>query len=210
MDIHRFVFNEFEENTYILYDDTNECVIIDPGCNTIFEQSELEQFIKEKHLKPVLLLNTHCHIDHIFGNRFVSEKYDLHLCANEKEQPVLASGDSVAHLYQMSYETSPRITQFLYHDDIIKFGNTLLKVIFTPGHSPGSLSFYNEQKGIVISGDVLFQNSIGRTDLPGGDFDVLIHSVKTQLFTLPDTTRVLAGHGNPTTIGTEKRSNPFF
>lgn len=210
MNIHRFVFNDFEENTYILYDETGECAIIDPGCCNIAEQSELTQFINEKQLTPVLLLNTHCHIDHVMGNKFVNEKYNLPLIANEKEQIVLSSANAVAMLYQMPYETSPEISHFLYHDDVVKFGKTSLKVLFTPGHSPGSISFYNEAKGIVISGDVLFQNSIGRTDLPGGDFDVLIHSIKTQLFTLPDNTDVLSGHGNPTTIGIEKRTNPFF
>lgn len=210
MNIHRFIFNDFEENTYILYDETGECVIIDPGCSNIAEQSELTQFINKKQLTPVLLLNTHCHIDHVMGNKFVNEKYNLPLIANEKEQVVLSSANAVAMLYQMPYETSPEISHFLNHDDVVKFGKTSLKVLFTPGHSPGSISFYNEAKGIVISGDVLFQNSIGRTDLPGGDFDVLIHSIKTQLFTLPDNTDVLSGHGNPTTIGIEKRTNPFF
>ncbi len=210
MKIHCFTFNEFEENTYILYDESGNCAIIDPGCNTRSEQNELVQFIEENQLKPELLLNTHCHIDHVFGNRFVADKYKLALSAHEKEIAVLGSASAVAMMYRMDYEPSPEIETFLYHGDEIQFGNTTLKVIFTPGHSPGSISFYHEASGVVIAGDVLFQNSIGRTDLPGGDYDVLIHAIRTQLFTLPDETIIYPGHGSHTTIGFEKRYNPFF
>ncbi|MCZ2102035.1 MAG: MBL fold metallo-hydrolase [Chitinophagales bacterium] len=210
MKIHTFTFNEFEENTYVLYDDSGACAIIDPGCNTISEQSELEHFINHNQLTPTLLLNTHCHIDHVFGNRFVAEKYNLPLTANEKEVAVLQSAVSVALLYQMYYDPSPEIEAYLYHGDMVHFGNTTLKVLFTPGHSPGSISFYHEASGVLISGDVLFLNSIGRTDLPGGDYDILIHSIRSQLFTLPNDTKVYPGHGDPTTIDFEKRSNPFL
>ena len=210
MKIRSFTFNEFEENTYILYDETGACAIVDPGCNTRSEQNDLVRFIEENQLKPELLLNTHCHIDHVFGNRFVADTYNLSLTANEKETDVLNSASAVAMMYQMNYEPSREIQTFLYHDDKIRFGDTTLKVIFTPGHSPGSISFYCEATGIVIAGDVLFLNSIGRTDLPGGDYDVLIHSIRTQLFTLPDGTKVFPGHGNSTSIGFEKQFNPFF
>lgn len=210
MKIQRFTFNEFEENTYVLYDSTGQCVIIDPGCNTLSEQSELTLFIKNNNLQPQLLINTHCHIDHIFGNQFVAETYKLSLHAHEKEVEVLNSGSSVALFYQMEYDTSPKIEHFLYHDDEIEFGDTKLKVIFTPGHSPGSISLFHKDSETLISGDVLFESSIGRTDLPGGDYDIMIHSIQSQLFTLPESTVVYPGHGGPTTIGKEKRTNPFF
>lgn len=210
MKLHRFTFNEFEENTYILYDETMECAIIDPGCNSISEQSEISLYIKEKNLVPRLFINTHCHIDHVFGNKFIADNYNLPLIAHEKEIIVLNSAPSVALLYHMQYEPSPNIEIFINHDDILRFGNTELKVLFTPGHSPGSISLYSEKYGVLISGDVLFQTSIGRTDLPGGDYDVLIHSIKSQLLTLPENVKVFPGHGNSTTIGVEKRTNPFF
>ncbi len=210
MNIESFVFNAFYENTYILYDETGQCVIIDPGCSSYEEKQQLLHFIQEKELKPALLLNTHCHIDHILGNQFIHQHYGLPLGTHRGEIPVLSSGVQIAHMYQLYYEPSPEISIFYEDGDTISFGNTRLEVLFVPGHSPASIAFYHHDSGNLIGGDVLFQGSIGRTDLPGGDYDTLISSIQNKLFTLPDDVKVHSGHGVPTTIGIEKTTNPFF
>jgi hydroxyacylglutathione hydrolase len=210
MNLAVFTFNDFYENTYLLYDSTGECVIIDPGCNTASEESRLSEFIKGNQLKPVALLNTHCHIDHVLGNAYVAEKYKLDLWAHKGELPVLESCEMVANMYGIRYTKSPAINKYLDHGDEVKFGNTVLKVIYTPGHSPASISFYNEEHKILIAGDVLFHSSIGRTDLPGGDYDTLIHSIKSQYYPLGDEVDVYPGHGEKTTIAYERRNNPFL
>lgn len=209
MDITIFTFNPFQENTYVLHDDSNECVIFDPGCSNKEEQNQLTDFIEANGLKPVKLVNTHCHIDHVLGNKFVAEKYGLHLISHEGESVVLAMQPQISSMYGVPYDPSPEITEFLDDGDTLSFGHTDLKVLFTPGHSPASISFYNEKTSIVIGGDVLFQGSIGRTDLPGGDFDTLAKSIREKLYVLPDDVVVYSGHGPSTTIGEEKRSNPF-
>ena len=206
-----FTFNPFQENTYILYDDTKECVIIDPGCYTSVEKEQLQQFITDGGLKPVRLINTHCHIDHVFGNKFISEKYGLTLETHEGELPVLEMLPKVCEMYGIpNVELSPLPGKYIEENDIIEFGNSSMKALFTPGHSPASLSFYCEESNFVIAGDVLFQGSIGRTDLPGGDFNTLINSIKEKLFPLENDVRVYAGHGPATTIGYEKANNPFL
>ena len=210
MEVAQFTFNAFKENTYVLYDDSLECVIIDPGCNNDSERNKLVQFIEEKQLKPVKLINTHCHIDHVLGNKFVSEKYNLPLEAHEGEIPVLAANDTVSGMYGIPYDKSPDIEKFVESDIDYTFGNTTLRTIFTPGHSPASLSFYEATTKVLIAGDTLFQMSIGRTDLPGGDYDTLIRNIKEKLLTLPEETVVYSGHGPSTTIGQEKRANPFL
>lgn len=209
MDIAIFTFNPFAENTYVLFDETKECIIIDPGCSNLEEQNQLVDFISSNALKPVKLVNTHCHIDHVLGNKFVSEKYNLPLISHEGESVVLAMQPQVSGMYGIGYDPSPDITIFLKDGDTLNFGNTALDVLFTPGHSPASISFYNQKAGVVIGGDVLFQGSIGRTDLPGGDFDTLAKSIREKLYVLPDEVVVYCGHGPSTTIGVEKRTNPF-
>lgn len=205
-----FTFNDFYENSYVLYDDTGDCVIIDPGCSSFNEKQELKSFISEHKLNPVHLLNTHCHIDHILGNRFVAETWGLPLSAHKGEIPVLASGLTVSQMYGISYELSPEISVYYNEGDLIRFGHTELETLFTPGHSPASISFYHKATGTLIAGDVLFKESIGRTDLPGGDYDTLIRSIRLKFFNLPDSTKVYPGHGPHTTIGYEKRHNPFL
>lgn len=210
MDIAVFTFNPFQENTYILYDETKECVIVDPGCNDENERKQLVDFISANDLKPVHLVNTHCHIDHVLGNAFVAKQYDLELTSHKGEKDVLYMQDHVSGMYGIPYEKSPEITRFLDEGDELMFGNTSMKVLFTPGHSPASISFYEKDGGVLVSGDVLFHGSIGRTDLPGGDFDTLINHIKNKFFVLPDDVRVFSGHGPMTTIGHERTSNPFF
>lgn len=205
-----FAFNPFQENTYVLYDETKECIIIDPGCYTSNEQKRLEAFIAKEELKPIRLINTHCHLDHICGNAFVSQKYGLDLEAHEGEQVVLDASVDHGKMYGFVFEPSPNIMHTIQEGDEIKFGHSTLKTLFTPGHSPASISFYCEQDNFVIAGDVLFFMSIGRTDLPGGNHDLLLQSIRKKLFTLPDETIVYNGHGQKTQIAFEKLNNPFF
>jgi hydroxyacylglutathione hydrolase len=208
--IHAFVFNPFQENTYILHDSTNDCIIIDPGCCDQKEQEKLSGYITEKGLNPVRLLNTHCHIDHIMGNRYVCETYSLKLEAHELEIVILEAGKGYADLYNFTYDPSPYPSVFLTVKDTIKFGDSRLEILFVPGHSPGHIAFVGKDQKFVIGGDVLFLGSIGRTDLPGGDHSTLISSIKTQFLPLGDDFEVFTGHGPSTTIAHEKSSNPFL
>jgi len=205
-----FTFNPFQENTYILYDETNDCVILDPGCINESERKVLDDFIKGNGLNPVKLINTHCHIDHILGNKYVSERYNIGLEIHEGELVVLNSGELVSQKYGVPYEKSPQPISYIKDEDIIEFGNTKVKSIFTPGHSPASLSFLNEEEKILIAGDVLFHESIGRTDLPGGSMDILLKSIAERFMVLDDDTQVYSGHGPKTTIGHERANNPFL
>jgi glyoxylase-like metal-dependent hydrolase (beta-lactamase superfamily II) len=205
-----FTFNDFSENTYILYDESKECLIIDPGCNDEGERNELTNFIENNHLKPVGLLNTHCHIDHVLGNQFVSKKYDLPLESHKGEEVVLKNMVGMAQMYGIPYQASPPITVYLNEGDTRTFGESQLEILFTPGHSPASISFYHRESKQLIAGDVLFQGSIGRTDLPGGNFDTLIASIKNKYYPLGDEVVVYPGHGPLTTVGEERRSNPFL
>ena len=209
MKIQKFTFNYFGENTYVLYDETGECVIIDPGCSNSNEENSLSDFIEKNKLKPVLLLNTHCHIDHILGNAFVKNKYQIPLYINQHDEPVLKAGTSIAQAYGIVYSPSPLPDKFIDENDKINFGNSEFDIAFTPGHSPGSLCFINHDYRKIIGGDVLFNGSIGRTDLPGGDFQTLENSIINKLYTMPDEYVVYCGHGEETTIGFEKYNNPF-
>ena len=208
--IQGFVFNPFSENTYLLFDETKECVIIDPGCSTEEERKELAEFIMDEGLRPVKLLNTHCHIDHVFGNSFIAKKYNLGLEIHKEDLQVLHSLPQVSHLYGLNAEESVEPSNFLEEGDKIIFGNSSLDVLFTPGHSPGSISFVGREDKIIISGDVLFYGSIGRTDLPGGNHETLLTSIRIKLFSLNDDFMVFSGHGDQTSIGFEKRNNPFL
>ncbi len=210
MKIASFVMNAFQENTYILWDETKEAIIFDPGCNSLDEQKQILDFVSTKQLKLVKLINTHCHIDHVLGNRFISDKYNLPLEAHEGEKVMLDNQPNVANMYGIPYDPSPEITTFLREGEYLEFGNSKLEMYYTPGHSPASLSFFHRESKQLIAGDVLFRDSIGRTDLPGGDFDTLISSIKTQLFPLGDDVIVYPGHGPSTTIGYEKQNNPFL
>ncbi len=210
MNIKLFTCNGFAENTYLLYDETNEGVIVDPGCNDEVERKRITDFIDSKKINLKRLLNTHCHIDHILGNRFIHDTFGLALESHKGEVPVLEAGETVASMYGINYDSSPPIEIFHDEGDIIEFGNSSLQVLYTPGHSPASISFYHEASKNLIAGDVLFNGSIGRTDLPGGNFDTLIKSIKDKFFVLDDDVNVYPGHGPYTTIGHEKRTNPFL
>lgn len=208
--IKSFVCNAYQENTYLLFDETNECVIIDPGMNNGGEQNTVTGFLKEHNLKPVLLLNTHCHIDHVLGNKFVYDTFGLKPQFHEGELPVISAIPAYAPQMGIPYEVSPLPDTFLPETGSISFGNSTLELIFAPGHSPAHLCFYSKADNFLIGGDVLFYGSIGRTDLPGGNFDTLIKNIKEKLFLLPDDCTVYPGHGGETTIGFEKRNNGYL
>lgn len=205
-----FIFNPFSENTYVAYDETGECVIIDPGCSNPREEQELVAFIAANNLKPVLLLNTHCHVDHIMGNHFVHQTYGLLPQYNQIEQYILEGAPSHAAMFGVEMTPSPSAEKYIDEGDIITFGNSSFDILFLPGHSPGSIAFYNEEQKIIFGGDVLFYMSIGRTDLPSGNHEQLITSIKKSLFRLSDDYLVYSGHGPTTTIGNERRFNPFL
>ncbi|MEZ4988647.1 MAG: MBL fold metallo-hydrolase [Saprospiraceae bacterium] len=203
--------NPFQENTYLVYDDTGECVIFDPGCYDASERRMLMGKVQELGLTPVRLINTHCHLDHVFGNRFVADTWQLPLEIHPLEAPVLAAVPAVCRHYGLPVpEESPDPQTTLADGAEIRFGHTVLQQIFTPGHSPGSVSFYCAEHKFVIAGDVLFYGSIGRTDLPGGDYDTLIASITNRLLPLGDDITVYPGHGPATRMGYERKNNPFL
>jgi len=204
-----FTFSPVQENTYVLYNEQKQCCIIDPGCYFPAEKDELKTGIEKAGLTPVLLLNTHCHLDHVFGNKFVHDIWGLDLHIHEKEKPVLDFAPLSGERWQLPFDNYEGPLVYLKEGDFIKIGEDALDIRFTPGHSPGSISFYSAENGFIIGGDVLFNRSIGRTDLPGGSMETLMDSIRTQFFTLPDETKVYSGHGPVTTVGYEKGNNPF-
>jgi glyoxylase-like metal-dependent hydrolase (beta-lactamase superfamily II) len=209
LNVQSFTFNPVQENTYLLYNEEGLCCIIDPGCYFASEEAELRRFIDQHELEPVLLLNTHCHLDHIFGNRFIQKTYGLTLHLHQLEKQVLDFGPVSGQMWQLPFDNYDGELKFIEEGEVIKLGNDELDILFTPGHSPGHVCFYEKAAKFLIGGDVLFNGSVGRTDLPGGDFATLEQSIKTKLFTLPGDVIVYPGHGSSTTIGDEMKSNPF-
>lgn len=209
LNVKSFTFNPFQENTYVLSDETKECVIIDPGCYEKSEERELTDYLEENNLTVKLLLNTHCHIDHVLGNYFVRSKFNVELSVHPLEEPVLKAVQTYAPNYGFARYSNTSPDSFLREGEKVIFGDQELEIIFAPGHSPGHVCFYSIPERILVGGDVLFKNSIGRTDLPGGDHDTLIESIHEKLFILPDDVTVYCGHGPETTIGDEKKTNPF-
>ena len=204
-----FTFSPIQENTYVVYNEKNECIIIDPGCYSTKEQQELKTFIDKSELLPKWLVNTHCHLDHVFGNKFIAEAYHLTLHLHPKEELVLQFAPTSGLMYEMPFDNYQGEFIFLNEGDTITLGEDELEIIHVPGHSPGSICFYCKAQKFIIGGDVLFNGSIGRTDLPMGDHQTLIKGIKQKLFALPDDIIVYSGHGRDTTIGNEKKSNPF-
>ncbi len=210
MNIQKFTFNPFQENTYVIYH-KNKCIIIDPGCYTIEEEEILQGFIEKNTLEPIKILNTHAHIDHILGNQFVAEKWNIDIFMHKYDMPILENARKTAEMYGLTqYKTSPLPKYFLDEQDIIDFEGTKLNIFFTPGHSPGHICFYNKSSNILISGDVIFKNSIGRTDLPGGDYTTLMNSITSKILCLPEKTSIFCGHGDVTSLADEKKYNPFL
>jgi len=208
--IKSFIFSPIQENTYLLYNEFNDCIIIDPGCYFPGEHDELKAFITQSKLTPRMLLNTHCHLDHVFGNKFVAETYGLTLHLHEKEKMLLDYAPTSGLMYNMPFDNYAGDYHFLKEADVVKLGNDELAVIEAPGHSPGHICFYCAKQHFIISGDVLFNRSIGRTDLPGGNHQTLLKNIREKLFVLPEETVVYSGHGPETTIGEEKKYNPFL
>ena len=204
-----FTFSPIQENTYVLYNDRKQCCIIDPGCYFQEEREELKTDIEKTGLTPVLLLNTHCHLDHVFGNRFVSETWGLLPHIHPLEKPVLDRAGISGERWQLPFDNYEGEVVYINAGEEIRIGEESLQVRFAPGHSPGSVAFYHEAGSYIIGGDVLFNGSIGRTDLPGGDQPTLVESIRREFYTLPDATKVWPGHGPVTTIGHEKKNNPF-
>ncbi len=205
-----FCFNPFQENTYIISDVNKDCWIIDPGCYSLQEQKKLVSYIEANQLRPVRLLNTHCHLDHIYGNKFVADEFKLTLGIHQKELPVLQYAEKAARMYGIKIPDALEPAYFINDNEPLYLNTTSFDILFTPGHSPGSICFLNKADDYCIVGDVLFKGSIGRTDLPGGDYNTLINSIKTKLLVLNPTTAIYNGHGEPTTIGQESKYNPFL
>lgn len=211
MYIHCFTFNAFAENTYVVYNSKGTAWLIDPGCSSKFEENELLDFINSNNLTIVRIFLTHAHIDHILGCDFLYRKFGLIPEAHPAEQAVYESAEMVSQMYGVPYISGPKPTYNLFEGAELVFDDqNSFRCIFSPGHSPGSICFYNSAKNVLLAGDVLFDGSIGRTDLPGGNYDELIHSIKSKLLVLPADTIVFPGHGPSTTISEEKLTNPFL
>jgi hydroxyacylglutathione hydrolase len=204
-----FTFNPLAENTYLLTNEKQQALIIDPGCYFTEEEKTLQNFITDNNIKPVQLLNTHCHLDHVFGNYWVNKNYGLELFIHPGEQTVLEFAPAAGNMYGLNFTNYKGKSHFLNEGDKIILGDDELEILFTPGHSPASICFYCKTQNFLIGGDVLFFESIGRFDLPGGNEQQLYKSIREKLYTLPDETIVYPGHGEPTTIGHEKKHNPF-
>ncbi|MCF8357278.1 MAG: MBL fold metallo-hydrolase [Prolixibacteraceae bacterium] len=205
-----FTFNPVQENTFILWNETGECAIVDAGCYNRQEFEKLDGFLKSKNLKPVKLINTHCHFDHIMGVEQCRETYRLKWEAHSGDAFWVENARQQGAMFGIPVQPVSQPDVELNEGDVVCFGNTTLKAIHVPGHSLGSLCFYNEAQKTLLAGDVLFRGSIGRTDLPGGDYDTLISGIKSKLLILPDDVTVYPGHGPATTIGEEKTGNPFL
>lgn len=208
--IQPFVFNAFQVNTYVLSDETNECVIVDAACYTQNERNAIDSYITSNNLKPVKLINTHCHVDHVLGLRYMATKYGIAVEANEADIPLLVEAKKHGVIFGFDVEEPPVVTNYITEGKDITFGNSVLQCFHVPGHSRGSIAFYNPDQKFVITGDVLFKGSIGRTDLPGGDYDQLMLSIYKKLMVLPGETEVFPGHGPSTSIHEEALSNPFL
>lgn len=205
-----FTFSPIQENTYLLYNEKSEALIIDPGCYFTAEQDTLRSFIDGESLTPIQLLNTHCHLDHVFGNKWVYDTYKTPLYIHQGEAQMLELAPISGEKWGLPFNNYIGPIHFLEEGDTILLGNDALEIILTPGHSPASICFYSAEHQFLIGGDVLFRESIGRTDLPGGNHEVLLKSIREKIFLLPDAVKVYPGHGIPTTVGHEKRHNPFL
>jgi len=210
INVHYFAFGPFQENTYVLWDETKDCIILDPGNNNATENKKLSDFISQNNLNVKRLILTHAHIDHINGNKYVFDTYGLLPEVHKDDVYFIEKHTASANMYGLTVVQSPMPKEFIKEGDIINFGNSTLQTLHTPGHSPGSISYYNLEDKFIIGGDVLFYGSIGRSDLPMGNHDTLIQSIKEKLMPLGDDMKVYSGHGMPTTIGFERLNNPFL
>jgi glyoxylase-like metal-dependent hydrolase (beta-lactamase superfamily II) len=210
LQIKAFTFNPIQENTYVLFNEFGHAIVIDPGCYFEEERESLSRFFKENQITPQLLLNTHCHLDHVFGNKWIHDTYSLSLHLHPSEKQVLDFAPASGLMWNLPFDQYSGPFIDLVPGEEIRLGHDRLKILFTPGHSPGHVCFYSKEQGFLIGGDVLFRESIGRTDLPGGDYKTLIKSIQEELMILPEDTIVYSGHGPSTQVGYEKKNNPFL
>jgi len=208
--LYSFTFGPFQENTYLLANENNDAIIIDPGMYFEQERSQLKAFIAKEQLQPKQLILTHAHIDHIFGLKWVNDQYGLEPYMHANEQAILDNAKNTGLKYGLAIDTYEGKVHFLTEEDTVKLGEDRLEILLVPGHSPGSITFYNPAQDFLIAGDTLFHESIGRTDLPFGNHEQLVSHIKTKLFALPDQTKVYPGHGPHTTVVHEKSTNPFL
>jgi len=208
--LQKFVFNAFFVNSYLLYDESRDCILIDASCHEEFEKEELASFIISNKLKLTRNICTHCHVDHVLGNEFIASRFGIFPEYHQSGEPFFLTIREIADSLGFRIGRVPRAKGYLADGDRVGLGNEDLKVLYTPGHAEGSICLYQEEQKFVITGDVLFRDTIGRTDLPTGDLDQLVISIREKLFTLPDDVIVYPGHGPETTIGYEKRNNPFL
>ena len=209
--IQKFTFNLFSENTFVLWDDeTKECAVIDPGCSDKNEESILENFITENNLSVKYLINTHCHIDHILGCEFVKQKFNPIYYAPKLDNPLIENAKMQADMVGIDFSISVFPEKYLSETEDLTIGKSALKFLFTPGHTPGEFCIYIPKIKTCITGDVLFFDSIGRTDLWGGNYETLLKSINEKILTLPDETIIYPGHGEQSTILREKKFNPFL
>ena len=208
MHVQKFTFNPFQENTYVLHT-SGEGILVDPGCSDKNEQRELEDWLEDNDILPVRLLLTHAHIDHIMGCAWVKERYGLQPELHRNDLSILEAAEIQGAMFGVRCDPPPAPARFIQEGEVITLGDEHLDVLFVPGHAPGHIAFYNPKNRIILSGDVLFHRSIGRTDLPGGDMDTLLESIRSKIYPLGDDITVYSGHGPETTIGEERRENPF-
>ncbi len=208
--IEKFVVNPLGENSFVVSDETGECIFVDPGFYYEEEYQEIKNYISENKLNPVKITNTHCHFDHLMGVEFIRNEFNIPFYAHADDSFWVEKAIDQGKMFGFAMTPVKQPDSYLVENEYVTFGNSKLKIIHVPGHSPGHVVFYSETDKKLIAGDVLFYGSIGRTDLPGGDFETLINSIINKLFTLPDDTQVYSGHGPETTLGFEKKTNPFL
>jgi len=203
-------FNSFQENTYILSDETGECIIVDPGNSNEREDQKISSYIEKNELKPVMIVNTHGHVDHLLGADYLKKKYNIPFALRREDEFLVDTAPVQGRIYGFNIDEAPSVDMYLENTETLKFGNSILQIIHTPGHSPGHISIYSKDNKFVITGDVLFMGSIGRTDLPGGDYKQLMQSILGKLIPLGTDVTVYPGHGRSSTIGVEMERNPFI
>lgn len=208
--IQTFCFNPFQENTFVLFNTAKEAIIVDPGCYIRSEQATLKNWIAENELTPKLLLNTHCHLDHVFGNNFIADTYSLAVHIHPNEKIVLDRLEEASERWGVPTAAYHGEIIFIDKSESLQFGEDTFSILETPGHSPGSICFYHQAQDFIIGGDLIFQDGVGRTDLPGGNPAELIKSIREQILPLPDTLTIYNGHGPATTLGREKLHNPYI
>ena len=208
--VQKFVFNDFQENSFVIHDESGEGLIIDPGCTTTDEREQLTGYISDRGIRPLKIVNTHAHIDHVLGVSYLASYYSIPFLIHRQDSPLIERSVEQAIMFGLDLQEAPVPDAFLEDNEIISLGGSRLQVLHLPGHSPGGIGLWCEAQNFVIVGDVLFSGSIGRTDLPGGDYDTLISSIKNRLLSLNDDCLVYCGHGPETSIGEEGVSNPFL